>query len=38
MLLAGASAIDTPAYGGVLTFDVASSPSYAYWIIGSAII
>ena len=36
MLLAGASAYNTPARGGALTFDVDTSPSIAGWVSGSA--
>ena len=36
MLLAGASASDTPARGGALTFNMINPPSDAWWGIGSA--
>ena len=36
-LLAGASAINTPAGGGALTFYVYVTPSLAGWDIGSAL-
>ena len=37
MLFAGAGASSTPAFGGALTVDVNSSPSDAWWILGSAL-
>ena len=36
MLVAGASASSPPARGGALTFDMNTSPSGAWWYIGSA--
>lgn len=35
-LFAGACAGFTPAWGGALAFNVSSSPSDAWWIVGSA--
>lgn len=36
MLLAGASAIDTPVFGGIFTFSVYDLPSWKDWVAGSA--
>ena len=36
MLLGGACANDTPAWGGALSFTVPDSPSNAWWALGSA--